>query len=123
MQAVLLGACASGGKTARHDPPRASEAFFDLHQAVGFLEAYESERCATGLAKAQVYLNMASDSLRRHPSPDLASIAVRLRGLTDSSESAQLLQVEQLRERLHAAAAANGYEHSDSWNQEFWNCR
>ena|SRR5579872_3553011 len=116
--ALLLSACA-----ARSSRTRESDAFFYLHQAVGFLEAYKGGHCSSGLEKAKGFLNEARAALARAPDSGLTPIADEVLILASSPENVQIVQVERVRERLHALAGAKEHEHRASWNKEFRSCR
>lgn len=128
-QAILASACAiyssqtSTGSTVNDVAARSSGAFYDLHQAVGFFEAYKGGHCVSGMGKANDFLSIARINLSKNPDGDLALVAGQIENLSGLRESAQIVDIERVREQLHAIAAAKGYRHDDSWNDNFLKCK
>lgn len=94
--------------------------YYDIHQAVGYLEAYANGSCAQGKRwSAEFVRNLDKQPPEKPLSNFISAIKDRL-----NREKLELADLEQFRLDLHLKAEGGGYKHSTKWHDEIVNrCR
>lgn len=108
-------------------PPEAlsseHQVFFDLHQTIGFLEAYKSGKCIDGLKKADFHLAVLKKVRPNILSNELRSLLDKISALRSHIDAEMIASIEKLRERVHSLAEIHHWSHEKQWHADFQECQ
>ncbi len=123
---VLVGAAVyffnvsgSRGSVSQFQQSQDQQAFYRLHQALGFFIVYTEGRCPGGLHKAKGLLVMRYD---RSKNRELWMVMRKLMQLISLKEKPATSEIEALKQEMQRIQAAGNYAYEPNWAQEYENC-